>query len=103
MCHCVSGLHNFPGPEGSKGDRHPSSARLTPQVFLELHESHHLPLGSNCSSLLDGSSALPPSMLPGEPTQEEDAEEQEDAAGHCYLILLCEHECLHSCSCFCEL
>lgn len=22
-------------------------------------------------------------MLPGEPTQEEDAEEQEDAAGHC--------------------
>lgn len=54
-------------------------------------------------SFLDGSSTLPPSAFPGEPTQEEDADEQEEAADHCYLILHCEHECLRSCTCFCEL
>lgn len=32
---------------------------------------------------LDRPSVLLPSPLPGEAAQEEDAEEQEDAAGHC--------------------
>lgn len=54
-------------------------------------------------SFLDGSSTLLPSVLPGESTQKKDADEQEDAAGHCYLILHCKYECLHGCSCFCEL
>lgn len=40
-------------------------------------------------------------MLPGEPAQEEDTDEQEEAAG-CYLILHGEHERLRSCSYFCE-
>lgn len=54
-------------------------------------------------SFLDGSSTLLPSPSPGDPSQKEYADEQEDAAGHCYLILHCKYERLHSGSSFCGL
>lgn len=75
---------------------------LTSLISLVLHDCCGLFSASYHSSFLECSSTLPPSPLPGEHTQKENTDQQENAAGHCYLILSGKYEHLCGCRHFCR-